>query len=256
MNVILRGAAWGVGLTLVAAFIGCKEDPAEAHRLKGNELFKKEQWAKAAEEYRLSLQADPKQEKLWDRVALAHVNAGQRDQAAQALLETLEFKSDPQQKAEVYRNIAGMLLQGPKPFEAEQYFIEAVKLDPKDDSSLLWLAEMESQRGGARNMQAAPVREHLDKAIAYYDQVINAKPEALVAYVNKRIALLKMLNEEKKQKQTAESVLAAYRKDAQKKQEALTRATEHQARIDELQAKVDELSAKITDLQKKGIKLK
>src|SRR5919197_2506418 len=256
MNAILRGAPWVLGLALAAALPGCKDDPAEAHRLKGNELFRKEQWAQAAQEYRLSLQADPNQEKLWDRVALAHVRAGQTDQAAKALLETLRFKPDPQKKAEVYRNIAGMLLQGPKPVEAEQYFVEAAKLDPKDDSSLLWLAEMESHRGGARNMQAPPVREHLDKAITYYDQVIAAKPESLIAYVNKRIALLKLLNEEKKQKQTDDAVVAAFRKDPQKRQEALTRVAEHQSRIEELQAKVDELSAKITELQKKGVKFK
>jgi tetratricopeptide (TPR) repeat protein len=254
MNLILRGAVLSVGL--VVGLAGCKEDPAETHRLKGNELFKKEQWSQAAEEYRLSLQADPKQEKLWDKVALAHVRARQTDQAVQALLATLDFKPDPQKKADVYRNVAGMLLQGPKPFDAEKYFIEAVKLDPKDDSSLLWLAEMESQRGGARSMQAASVREHLDKAITYYDQIITAKPESLIAYINKRIALLKLLNDEKKQKETAETVAVAYRRDAGKKKEALTRAAEHQARIDELQSKVDELSAKITELQKKGVKLR
>jgi tetratricopeptide (TPR) repeat protein len=256
MKLDLREAVLALTVVAVAGLAGCQEDPAEAHRLKGNELFKKEQWTKAAEEYRLSLEADPKQEKLWDKLAAAHMRAGQTDEAVQALLKTIDFRPDPQKKAEVYRNIGGLLLQSPKPFDAEQYFLEAVKLAPNDDASLLWLGEMESQRGGARNMQAAAVREHLDKAVAYYDQVITAKPDALVAYVNKRIALIKLMNEEKRQKEAAEGVALAIRRNTAQKQEALSRVAHHQARIDELKAKADELSAKITELQKKGVKLK
>jgi tetratricopeptide (TPR) repeat protein len=253
---INRGAALAVALVAIAGLAGCKEDPVEAHRLKGHELYKKEQWAQAAEEYRLSLQANPQQEKLWEKLAAAYMRAGDSQKAVEALLKTVDFKPDPQAKAEVYRNVAGMLIQGPKPFEAEQYFIAAVKLEPKDDGSLLWLAEMESTRGGARNMEAAPVQEHLDKAISYYDQTIAAKPEALLAYVNKRIVLLKLMNEAKKEKGSAEAVAAALRKEPERRKEALDRAAEQQARIDELKAKVDELSDKITELQKKGIKLK
>ena len=251
-----RGAAMAIALGVVAGSVGCaKEDPAEVHRRKGNELYKKEQWAQAAEEFNLSLQANPQQEKIWEKLALTHMRAGNQQKAAEALLKTVDFKADPQAKADVYRNVAGMLLQGPKPFEAEQYFVSAVKLDPKDDSSLLWLAEMESTRGGARSMQADPIAEHLDKAIGYYDQIIAAKPEALLAYVNKRIVLLKMMNAAKKEKETADVLAKTYGRDPVKKKEALEKASLHQARMDEIKAKVDELSEKITELQKKGIKL-
>ena len=254
---ITHGAAMAIALAAFAGFAGCaKEDPAEVHRRKGNELFKKDQFAQAAEEFTLSLQANPQQEKIWEKLAVTYQRAGNQQKAVEALLKTVDFKTDPQAKAEVYRNVAGMLLQGPKPFDAEQYFTSAVKLDPKDDSSLLWLAEMESTRGGARAMQADPVQEHLDKAIGYYDQIIAAKPEALLAYVNKRIVLLKLMNAAKKEKESSEALAAVLKKDPVKKKEALERASLQQARMDELKVKADELSDKITELQKKGIKLK
>ena len=105
-------------------------------------------------------------------------------------------------------------------------------------------------------MQADPIVEHLDKAITYYDQIIASKPEALLAYVNKRIVLLKLMNVAKKEKETAETLAKVSGRDAVKKKEALEKASLHQTRVDELKVKVDELSEKITELQKKGIKLK
>ena len=57
------------GLGAVVSLACQKPDPVAIHRDKGDDLFAKDQYAAAAEEYALSLQADPKQDKLWEKKA-------------------------------------------------------------------------------------------------------------------------------------------------------------------------------------------
>lgn len=241
MKKSIRAVALGTALAL-AGLTGCDQTAkvAEEHRRKGNELYKKEQWQAATAEFQLSLNADPKQEKLWQKKAMAHAKAKEMDAAVESLKKTLEFKTEPAEKSEVYRNIGNMFLQMGPIDRAEGYFLEALKVHPKDEAALSWLAEMFSQLGGARAQAAPPVPEHLEKAIAYYDQWIGMNPVATTAYLNKRIALIKYSDYWKAQKDRADADAIINKKDKVKVAEAQARAADAQAKFDDLKVKFEE----------------
>ncbi|MCI0569226.1 MAG: tetratricopeptide repeat protein [Myxococcaceae bacterium] len=234
------------GITLLGT--ACKDDPAELHRNKGNAHLAKDEYKQAAEEYGLSLKADPKQEKLWERKAWAHMQLGEMDKADEAILKTLDFKTDTAKRAEVYRNLAGVYVQRGPPEKAEQYYLEALKLDPKDDVSLAWVAEIHAQLGGARLATAPAVASHLDKAISYYDKAIAVRPEASNNYINKRIVLLKYMGYLKTQldEATKDSTSA----DPAKAQAATLQSRELQTRLEAYKAESDVLMKKFAELQK------
>jgi len=240
-----------------AGVIACKKpDPAAIHREKGDELFEKDQWAAAADEYALSLQADPKQDKLWEKKAVAHMKAGKPDLAAASLLKQVDNAATPKDRAEIYRKVGGIYLEQKKPDEAEKYFLEALKADPKDQDSLAWLGEISSTRGGARAGSLVAVPAHLDKAIAYYDQAIAVNPNNLMAYVNKRIALFKYMSYEQRLKDAAEQDVKAARVDRAKIERAKAQAQQHEGRAADMKRQIDELGTKITELQKEAASAK
>ena len=92
-----------------SGLLACKKpDPVAEHRDKGDELFAKDEYEAAAAEYTLSLAADPKQDKLWEKKAGALINAGKIDQAAESLLKLLEFATTPKETSETYRQVANI----------------------------------------------------------------------------------------------------------------------------------------------------
>ncbi len=250
MNAWVRGALILGALALLTTSACGGPDLATQHRERGDTHLANSEWQKAAEEYDQSLAADPKQEKTWEKKAYAHMQAGEMDKADAALLKTLDLKPDAAKKAEVYRNLAGMYMQKANSEKAEMYFLEAVKIDPKDDTSLGWLGEMHSQKGGARDMKAPAVPDELNKAIGWYDKMIAAKPELPTAYLNKRIAVNKLLDNEKQQKAAADMEAQNAAGDKDKEAEAKARAEKHQARMDELKKQFDELTVKLVEVQK------
>ena len=246
---------WGSAILLAALAAGglfaCKKpDPVAEHREKGDEQFNNEQWEAAAAEYTLSLEGDPKQEKVWEKKAGALMNAGKTDEAAQALLKLLDFASSSKEKSEVYRKTANVYLQVKKADQAEKYFLEAVKVDPSDFDAINWLGEIASTRGGARAAQLGAVPEHLEKAIAYYDKAIAINPNAVIPYVNKRIALFKWYTYEQRLKQQAENDVRAAKGNRAKAEEAKAAIAQHDARATQLKTQIDELGTKIAELQK------
>jgi tetratricopeptide (TPR) repeat protein len=246
-----RGAVILASLLGAAGFFACKKpDPVAVHREKGDELFSKEEWEAAAAEYSLSLEADPKQDKIWERKAGALMNAGKTDQAAASLLKLLDFATSPKEKSETYRKVANIYLQVKKPDEAEKYFLEALKVDPNDTDSLSWLGEIASTRGGARAAQLRAQPAYLEKAVAYYDRAIAVNPAAPIPYVNKRIALFKYYSHEQRLKQEAEQDLQSARGNRGKVEEAKARLAEHEQRAGDLKRQIDELGIKIAELQK------
>jgi tetratricopeptide (TPR) repeat protein len=238
-----------VGLGALA-LVGCqKPDPIAIHRDKGDDLFAKEQYASAAEEYALSLQGDPKQDKLWEKKAVAHMKAGKPDEAAASLLKLLDNATTGKDRSEINRKVASIYLENKKPDEAEKYFLEAMKADPKDTDSLAWLGEIASTRGGARASQLVAEPKHLERAVAYYDQAIAINPTAPIPYVNKRIALFKYMGHEQRLKLMAENESKATRDKATIEQ-AKAQIAQHQAREEDLKRQIDELGAKISELTK------
>lgn len=229
---------------------GCSkpDDPAVVHRALGNEYARKAEWAAAATEYGLSLQANPRDRKVWELKANAHLRLGQLSQAAESLAKPAEYTSDPSAKAESYRLVAGMYVEQREFEEAEKAFAQALKFDPRDENSLSWLGEMASGRGGARSMSDPPDAVWLMKAIAYYEQVIALNPDNLFAYVNKRIAITKYIVFEEQERALANRLIHLERKDASKVAAAQTRLTESTARIEGFTKEIDELSKKIKEL--------
>ncbi len=237
--------------TLSIVLTGCSkpEDPAVLHRALGNDYAGKADWAAAAKEYGLSLQANPHDRKVWELKAYAHLTLGQLRQAAESLAKSAEYTSDPIAKAEAYRLVASMYIEHREFDEAEKAFADALKFDPRDELTLSWLGEIASARGGARSMTDPPNRVWLTKAIAYYDQAISVNPNNLFSYVNKRIALLKYIVFEQQEKVLADRLIQLERRDAPKVAAARIRLTESAARIEDFEKEIEGLSKKITELQ-------
>ena len=103
---------------------GCSkpENPAAVHRALGNEYARKAEWAAAASEYGLSLQANPRDRKVWELKANAHLRLGQVREAAEEPGEAGGVTSDPCAKAEAYRLAAGMYIEQKEFEEAEKAF--------------------------------------------------------------------------------------------------------------------------------------
>jgi len=244
---------------LVAGLVGvlaCSkpQDPAQIHLDKGDEAFTKNQFKAAAEEYRLSYEANPKQknaDKVLEKQAYAHMKAGDTDQAAATLMKLMDFRPTLKEKVELLHTIANMYVERGPPEKVEEYYLAALKLDPKDTDALAWLGEVASQQGGARSAKVGAVPKYLEKAIGYYDQAIAINPDALLPYVNKRIALLKWADYERIEKESAERDLQYAKKKSQAAADAKERAAQAQAKMDELKAQIEPLSAKISEMTKK-----
>jgi Flp pilus assembly protein TadD len=242
-------ALWLLSGLVAAATPGCKSNPATVHREKGKELAAQSDWQKAADEYGLSLEADPKQEDLWEEKAYAHMQLKQFEQVETAMLKLAEFKTEPAKKSEVYRNLGGMYVQNGLNDKAEPLFLQAIKIDPKDDQALSWVAEIYAQKGGARATAAAAKPDALEKSLEYNDKVIALKPTESAAYVNKRIALMKYLEYEQQQKAAAQTD-AEKEKDPVKKKELQTTSDQAQAEFDKRKKQMDEVTQKLSELAK------
>jgi tetratricopeptide (TPR) repeat protein len=224
------------------------DDPAAVHRSLGNEHARKGEWEAAAKEYGLAAQANPKDRKIWELKANAHMRLGQMNQAAESLLKPAEYMTDPAAKAECYRLVAAMYVEQKEFTEAEKAFAEALKFDPKDENSLSWLGEIASARGGARSMTDPADPVWLTKAIAYYDKALALNPDNLFTYVHKRIALTKYLAFEEQERAQADRLVRVERKE-ESKAAAQARLTEATTRIGEFQKQIEQLGTKIKQLQ-------
>jgi Tfp pilus assembly protein PilF len=278
-----------LGVLTLTGTLGCdgKPDPAKEHRIKATNHFNKKEFKLAAAEYELSLQADPNQEKSWKEKAYAHQQIGEHEKAGEALLKYVEFQKDPAAKTELYQVAAGEFRQAGKVEEAEkallkvmetkqspdekaelwrviadQYrqagnldqaeakFNEALKLNPKDEASLGWLAAIYSKRGGTESPTAPTVPEHLDKAISYLDQVIALNPDYPFTYINKRIVMAKYVMHEQQQQQALEAE-ARTNKNKKAAAEAMAQAAEHLKKAQEYQQQFEALTATFKEKQEK-----
>jgi tetratricopeptide (TPR) repeat protein len=278
-----------LGVLTLTGTLGCdgKPDPAKEHRIKATNHFNKKEFKQATEEYELSLQADPNQEKSWKEKAFAHQQIGEHEKAGQALLKYVEFVKDPAQKTDLYRVAADEFRQSGKVEDAEQAllkvmetkgtpdekaelwrviadqyrqsgnldaaeakFNEALKLNPKDEASLGWLAAIYSKRGGTENAQTPAVPEHLDKAISYLDQVVALNADYPFTYINKRIVMAKYMQYEQQQQTTLEAEARTIKNKA-KSAETLAQAAEHLKKAQEYQKQYDELTATFKEKHEK-----
>ncbi|MCP3137745.1 tetratricopeptide repeat protein [Pyxidicoccus xibeiensis] len=233
--------------------VGCKDEKAEAaksHRIRGTDHLSKKEYDKATAEYALSLQADPTQEKVWEKKAFAHLQLGQMKEAEEAVLKILAMKATPAEKAETYRTLASMHMTGGTTEDAERNFNKALEIDPKDEASLGWIAEIYAQRGGARSMTAAIVKADLEKSLNYYDQVLAINSNSANTYLNKRVVMGRLMEYERQQKEMALSEAAENAKDKAVVDEANARAAEHQKRMDEFQVQFAEMTKKFSEAQK------
>jgi tetratricopeptide (TPR) repeat protein len=226
-------------LALPLALLACKSEPtpAEQHLNKANELYRSQDYKGAAAEFEQSLTLDPKQDiKIWEKGAFSYMKAGDNDKAAGLLLKSVGATNDAAKKAETYRNVAGMYLQAGVHDKADQYFGEALKLEPKDDQSLQWRAEIASILGGARKNDGPVNTDQLDLAIKRYDELIALTPAATAPYINKRIAISRYLAYLTQQK-------ALFDKDPAQQQKL-------QARFDDLKANLDATTKKLGEVNK------
>lgn len=279
-----------LGVLTLTGTVGCsdKPDPAKEARAKATNHLNKKEFKLAIEQYELAIQADPTSEKTWKEKAFAHQQVGEHEKAAQALIKYVEVTKDPNvkpdelyrviadefrqagqseeaekalvkvietkktdaEKAELWRVIADQYLKAGNLDAAEAKFNEALKLNAKDEASLGWLAAIYSKRGGVESKDGPAVPEHLDKALAYLDQVIALNPEYPFTYINKRIAVAKYAMHE----QNMAKISQQEAKEAKKKaiaDAAMARAIEHDKRAQEFQKLYEELTAKFTETQKK-----
>lgn len=229
----------------------CKQDPAVLHREAGDDLLQKSDFSGAAAEYVKSIAIDPKQANVWERLAFCRVKMGEKDLAAEGLVKLADLKPQSAQKAEVLRNAAGIYLQGPDRAKAERYLIEAVRLDPNDESSLTWLGELASEKGGARLDIATAVPAELEKALGYYDRLIAIRPDAGAPYANRRIVCVKYLAHLADERKREEARVRRGGKDAADARERIARI---EAKSAELRRIYDESNAKLASLKKPAAK--
>lgn len=241
-----------LGVLTLTGTTACEDPPtpAKIHRVKASEHMVKKEFKQAAAEYELSLKDDPKQEKVWEKKAFAHMQVGETDKALESLQKLLEFRTDPAAKSEVYSSMANLYMTSGRGDQAEQNFNEVLKINPKDESALGWLAELYAQRGGARSAAAPLVDEHLQKALAYYDQVIALNPNSPNTYINKRVVMLKYMEHERVQQQVAELEMRENAKKPDKLAEAKAKSEASAARMEEFKVKVAELNQKFAEAQK------
>ncbi|MET0594538.1 MAG: hypothetical protein ABW133_17690 [Polyangiaceae bacterium] len=244
MNRTRKLALLGVVAALGLASASCKPDPATEHREKAINFSNESKWKEAIDEYALSLQADPKQEKLWEEKAYAHMQLQENAPFEEAMGKLAELKPDNVKKAEIYRNVGGVFIQKGLGDEAERNFMKAVALNPKDDQSLGWIAEIWAQRGGARAMGVPAKPEALDKALEYTDKVIALKPDETAGYINKRIALTKYIDFYMQQKMAADKD-AIGEKDKAKRAEFLAKGDAVMPMIDKYKKMLEDTSAKL-----------
>jgi tetratricopeptide (TPR) repeat protein len=217
---------------------------------RGNALMKLDQHREAAEAFGKVLEIDPKNEKAYDARAMALMKAGDMPGATATILKTLEFKQDAAAKGAVYRNLANLYMAKQDIAAADEYFVKALEANPKDDQALSWRAELASQLGGARSMQAPAVPEQLERALGLYDQVIALKPDEPVPYLNKRIVMAKYMTAEKAALEEARVQLAGAAKNKTKAAELQQIITQHEVRLAELKGQFDTLTKKFAEVQK------
>lgn len=238
----------------VLALAACKKDPtpSELAHAKGDELYAKDDYAGAAKAFDESIALDAKQPvKDYEKAAFSHMKAGNFDRSAELLLATLSQKTDAAGKIETYKNVAGMYMQSAgRPDKAEEFFQKAFELDPKDDQTLAWLAELSSQQGGARATKAEADPKHLDKALERYDALIALTPNVPAPYVNKRIVLLKYVEHLGRLKAEAEKSAEENKDDKQVAGDFLDTAKKHQARAEELKLAYEDVSKKLGEVMK------
>jgi tetratricopeptide (TPR) repeat protein len=238
MRTTLFAEAAAVLLTAsICTIAGCKNEPtpAEQHLLKGNDLYKSQDFAGAAAELDESLKLDPKQDqKVWEKCAFSYGKAGKTDEAVGILMRELPLLPTLPQKQENLRNAAGMYLQAGQGDKAEKVFGDAVKVDPKDEFSLGWMAEIASQRGGARKNDGGISVPDLEVALARYDQLLAINPNSMAYLVNKRIVLARMMKGLDDDKKSSDKPTIA----------------KLQARIDELKKLYDVTNEKMAEVGK------
>lgn len=239
-----------LALTFLAVLAACKANPAVVHRDKGDDLFRQSDFRGAAAEYEQALALDPRQQKVLEKLAYCRVKTGEKDLAAATLVKAADLEADAARKAEAYRNAAGVFLQGPDQAKAEPYLVEAVRLDPSDEASLTWLGELASLKGGARFEGQPAVPEELDKAIRYYDRLIELRPNGKAAYANRRIVLVKYLGYLVDERRREEARLSRSRRDASASAEARAHLARIDAKSTELQRLLDESNAKLAPARK------
>lgn len=245
-------------LVAALAVTACNREPEpfDAARIKGNQLLQKNEFAAAGAEYQKSLDLKPDQPvKVWDQAAFAYMKANEFDKAAAVLEKSVDRRADQAAKLDTLRNIGGMYLQTAHDTEkAETYFKKALAIDPKDDQSLSWLAEISSMRGGARGTETEVNTDQLKIAIERYDAVIAAAPNKPDAFINKRIVLLKYIDFLTKQKLSILADAENNKKDKEAYASAQEQATDTQTRIDELKAVLADTSKKLGEVNTAGKK--
>jgi len=232
-------------LALLAFLGACKPDPAVVHRKAGDDLLAQSNYVGAAAEYEKSLEANPKLEMVWEKLAFCRMKAGDDDRAAEALVKMGDLKQTDAQKAEVYRNAAGIFLQSANRPKAEKYLLEAVRLDPKDEASITWLGELASEAGGARFQYAPAVPEQLDKALGYYNRLIEMRPDGSAAHANRRIVAAKYLNHLGDERRLEARVMTRNRRDPQAVADARERIARIDAKVAVMQKMLEESNAKL-----------
>lgn len=249
MSTRIRSPA-GAGCLAALLLAACADrpDPVAVHRDAGDDRFQKGDYAAAAKEYQESLAANPKQEQVWEKLAASRARLGERDAAAAALQETLPWKRTAEQKAELYRNLAGIYLQSTEPDRAQKYLLQVLELAPEDESTLSWLAELEAAQGGARSNDAPADPQHLEAALRYYERLAAIRPAAPTPYAHQRIVLTKYLQHIALRRQAAVQSLRG--KKAADALETRQRIEAMERRSGELQGALDAVNRKLAELRR------
>jgi tetratricopeptide (TPR) repeat protein len=237
-------------LSSALLLVSCKEDPAEAHHRLAVDLYAKGKFAEAAAEYEETIKYNPNlDEKVQKKAAQAWMKVGEQEKAVAILERLANTKSGPD-KIGAYQEIASLYMSTSSFDLAESWFNKALALNPKDDQSLGWLAEIAAIRGGARSTSAQVKPDRLDLALKRYDDAIAANPKLVTPWINKRIVYIRYLDYEQKQMAAALADAETNKADKDTAADFTAEAAKHQANIDQMKASLEEATKKIGELNK------
>ena len=99
---------------------------------KGNEAYKKGEYAEAEALYRASLEVDTENPDVYFNLANALAKQGKNEEAIQTYMEFRSLVDSPEKKALAEYNIGSLLADGEQWKPASQHFKNSLKFNPND----------------------------------------------------------------------------------------------------------------------------
>lgn len=191
---ILRGQ-YDAALQQLEGAKGSGESPAAIENLRGFALMMKGENAKALTAFDAALKLDSSLPEPRFNRAIVQLRLGQHAKASADFEKIYADPHSPLRADAAYHNGIALDRLG-RPADAETFLDRALKLDPKLDAALLYIATLRERRGdlqGAGRAYLEYLKSHPDSPVALLRFGISAQrngnPETAVSYLRRVLAV-------------------------------------------------------------------